>query len=131
MKVIATSFVVIVAVAALVAPGCGSGGQPPAPPVTEEPATNVRVDGTQARALVAQGATLLDVRTEGEWGARHLDGAVLIPVQELGGRLAEVPRDKPVVVYCASGARSSQAVAMLREAGYDARDLGGMSRWGG
>lgn len=80
----------------------------------------------EARALVDRGATLLDVRTPGEWERGHLDAALLIPVQELSSRLAEVPRDRPVVVYCASGRRSARAVQMLRGAGYEAHDLGGM-----
>ena len=87
------------------------------------------IDGPRAHALVAQGATLVDVRTPGEWENGHVEGAKLIPVQELAERIAEIPRDRPVVVYCASGARSARAAAMLAAAGYDARDLGGMSRW--
>lgn len=88
------------------------------------------IAGAEAHALVAQGATLLDVRSSAEWAGGHLDGAVLIPIDELARRLAEVPRDRPVVVYCASGARSARGTALLREAGYDARDLGGMHEWG-
>lgn len=97
--------------------GCGGGGV-----VTS-------VDGAQAHSLVAAGATLVDVRTQMEWEGGHLDGAVLIPVSELQGRLAEVPRAHPVVVYCASGSRSARAAAMLSSAGYDARDLGEMGNW--
>lgn len=89
------------------------------------------IDGPEAHALVAAGATLVDVRTPAEWQDGHLDGAVLIPVQELEQRLQEIARDRPVVVYCASGTRSARAAATLRAAGYDVRDLGGMSRWGG
>lgn len=80
----------------------------------------------EARALVDRGATLLDVRSPGEWEAGHLEGATLIPVQELSGRLSEVPRDRPVVVYCASGRRSDAAASMMRGAGYEVFDLGGM-----
>lgn len=89
------------------------------------------IDGPGAHALVAQGATLVDVRTPGEWRSGHIEGAVLIPIDELGGRLGEIPRDRTVVVYCASGARSAQAAAVLRAAGYTVRDLGGISRWNG
>lgn len=66
------------------------------------------------------------MRTRGEWEAGHLDGAMLIPVQELAGRLAEVPRGRPVIVYCASGRRSQQAASMLRAEGHEVFDLGGM-----
>ena len=72
--------------------GCGGGG------------IVSSIDGTHAHALVAEGATLVDVRTSMEWDGGHLEGAVLIPVSELQGRLAEIPRNHPVVVYCASGA---------------------------
>lgn len=80
-------------------------------------------------ALVAQGATLLDVRTVPEFEAGHLEGATSIPVDELGSRIREVPTDRPVVVYCRSGARSARAAAMLREAGYDVHDLGSIDNW--
>jgi rhodanese-related sulfurtransferase len=43
--------------------------------------------------------------------------------------MAEVPRDHPVVVYCASGYRSARAASRLSSAGYDARDLGAMENW--
>ncbi len=88
------------------------------------------VKGAEARQLVAQGATLLDVRTPGEFRAGHIEGAKLIPVQELGSRIAEVgSRDVPVVVYCRSGNRSATAARMLRDAGYKVYDLGPMSAW--
>jgi rhodanese-related sulfurtransferase len=97
--------------------GCGGGG------------IVSSINGADAHALVAAGATLLDVRTSMEWDGGHLEGAVLIPVGELQARMAEVPRDHPVVVYCASGSRSARAASMLSSAGYDARDLGEMGNW--
>lgn len=95
----------------------------------ERGAPGLGIDGAGAHALVAQGATLVDVRTPMEWEAGHVEGAVLLPLSELGGRLQEIPRDRPVVVYCASGSRSAQAAAVLGAAGYNVRDLGGMARW--
>jgi rhodanese-related sulfurtransferase len=92
-------------------------------------APGISIDGAGARALVAQGATLVDVRTPMEWEAGHVEGAVLIPLSDLGGRLREIPRDRPVVVYCGSGSRSARAAAVLSAAGYNVRDLGGMARW--
>lgn len=101
--------------------------EPAAPAKKANPS---RVDGAGARELVKNGATLLDVRTPGEFSSGHIEGAKLIPVQELGGRVEEVgPKDKPVVVYCRSGARSSAAAAMLAKAGYEVHDLGGMGNW--
>lgn len=85
----------------------------------------------EAHALVADGANLIDVRTPEEFAAGHLEGAVNIPVDQLGSRLKEVgPGTTPVVVYCRSGARSARAVRTLRAAGFEAvHDLGAMSNW--
>ena len=89
------------------------------------------LSGQDARQLVAQGAVLLDVRTPAEYAGGHLDGAVNIPLQQLADRLTELrPTDRPLVVYCRSGARSRQATELLREAGFGAvHDLGAMDRW--
>lgn len=87
------------------------------------------LDSARARQLVGDGATLLDVRTPGEFRSGHVEGALNIPVQQLAQRISEVPKDAPVVVYCASGARSASAVGQLRKAGYDAHNLGGMANW--
>lgn len=107
------------AVVGFCASGCGTGNA----------AAVGRVTGAEARALVASGATLLDVRSREEYDARHIEGAVVIPVDELGSRLAEVPRDRPVVVYCQSGNRSARAARLLAEAGYEVHDLGGIGNW--
>lgn len=91
------------------------------------------IDGPTAHALVKnQGAFLLDVRTPGEFGGGHIDGATNIPVQELEAKLASLPakKDQDIVVYCRSGARSATARQMLLKAGFTkVHDLGGMSNW--
>lgn len=72
---------------------------------------------------------LLDVRSEAEYAAGHLPGAINIPLDALEQRLAEVPRDQEVVAYCRGNycALSSKAVAILRALGRNARQLqGGM-----
>ena len=61
---------------------------------------------------------VLDVRTQEEFAEGHVPHAKNIPVQELETRLAEVPKDRDVVVYCQSGARASRAAALLHERGY-------------
>lgn len=82
------------------------------------------------RELVANGALLLDVRTSEEFRAHHLDGAVNIPVQELGARLHELgAKDRPIVVYCRSGARSASAAQLMKGAGYEVLDIGGIGNW--
>lgn len=95
-------------------------------------AAGPRVGGGAAKELVAEGATLVDVRTPGEFAAGHIDGAVNIPVQDFSSRAREIPKDRPVVLYCASGMRSGAAARLLRGAGRtDVHNLGGISRWPG
>jgi phage shock protein E len=89
------------------------------------------VTSADAHRLVSEGAPLIDVRTRAEFANGHLPGAKNIPVDELTARAAEVgPRDRPVIVYCASGMRSANAVRILKSAGYaDVRNLGAMGNW--
>jgi rhodanese-related sulfurtransferase len=73
---------------------------------------------------------LLDVRQPEEYATAKIEGAVLIPLDELPGRLAELPKGLPVVVMCHHGMRSAHAVHHLREAGLDALNLaGGIDAW--
>ena len=62
--------------------------------------------------------TLLDVRTPEEAAGGLLPGARHIPLDRLPGRLAEVPRDKPVTTFCGSGARAIIAASLLKSAGF-------------
>lgn len=90
------------------------------------------ISGEQARALVKDGAFLLDVRTPEEFAQGHVEGATNIPVQVLAERLSSLPakKDQPTVVYCHSGRRSAKAVKLLEQAGYTkVHDLGAMSNW--
>jgi glyoxylase-like metal-dependent hydrolase (beta-lactamase superfamily II)/rhodanese-related sulfurtransferase len=76
---------------------------------------------------------VVDVRNalefDGELG--HLEGAQLIPLDELRARVTEVPRGKPVVAVCQTGRRSAMATVILAKAGYErvANIAGGMVRW--
>ena len=81
------------------------------------------------RGDAADSMVVLDVREQIEWVHGHIDGAQHIPLSELGGRLADVPDDKLLVV-CKIGGRSAQAVAWLSAQGKDAYNLaGGMIEW--
>jgi rhodanese-related sulfurtransferase len=86
-----------------------------------------------ALAEARPGIQVLDVREPEEFGhgLGHIDGALLVPLGQLQARLDELPRDKPVVTVCRSGARSARAAAMLAKAGFDrvANLRGGMLRW--
>lgn len=77
----------------------------------------------EARKLVAEGAQLVDVRADHEWEAGRIAGATHVPLPELPERLGEIDKDRPVVVYCRGGNRSSMAAAALADAGYDAAKL--------
>ena len=88
------------------------------------------VTATDARAEVAAGAHLLDVREQSEWDAGHAPQAVLLPLSQLASRTDELPREGRVVVVCRSGRRSLGVVAHLLGAGVDAVNLtGGMQSW--
>jgi rhodanese-related sulfurtransferase len=66
----------------------------------------------------AQALFVLDVRTPDEYAAGYVPGAVNIPHDQLASRLAEVPKDREVVVYCRSGRRSEIAGQVLSGHGY-------------
>ena len=79
---------------------------------------NARRVSAMLPSLKEQGAVLVDVRTMAEFASDSAPGTLNIPLQELGARLSEIPRGKPVVVGCASGSRSAMARLMLRRSGY-------------
>lgn len=82
----------------------------------------------QVSTLRQQGATLVDVRSPGEFASGHIEGAINIPVNEIRERMSEIPANKPVIVYCRSGARSANAASVLRGAGRtDVTNAGAMS----
>jgi len=86
-----------------------------------------RVSPNVVTEKIRSGAKVVDVRSPGEFRGGAYPGAVNIPVGELGRRLQEVPKDKPVVLYCASGARSAMAARVLKDAGYpDVVNAGGL-----
>jgi rhodanese-related sulfurtransferase len=74
---------------------------------------------------------LVDVRTPQEHASRKIDGSKLIPLQELGNRFNEIPKDADVVLFCQNGIRSIMACRMLKKLGYSkVRNMsGGISRW--
>jgi rhodanese-related sulfurtransferase len=86
---------------------------------------------TATPADVTPETYLLDVREDDEWAAGHIDGAVHIPMSGLLARIAEVPKDRDVVVVCKVGSRSAQVTAYLRQQGWETvRNLdGGVVSW--
>lgn len=89
-------------------------------PVYANAAVARNLSSQEAYAMVGQRGDLflLDVRTLGEYQQARLDGARLIPIDQFVKRLAEVPKDRPVLVYCAVGSRSAQVVNYLARQGY-------------
>lgn len=77
------------------------------------------VDVARAKAMVdTEHALLLDVRESWEWVTARIPGATHIPMGQIPTRLGEIPQDRPVVVYCATGQRSGAVTDALRQAGY-------------
>jgi rhodanese-related sulfurtransferase len=74
---------------------------------------------------------LLDVRDEGELAVASLPGVVHIPMAEIAGRLAELPREREIVVLCHLGGRSERVTRFLRVSGFPlAVNLaGGIDAW--
>ena len=93
------------------------------------------IDAVEAKQYMNRMAgdafTLLDVRQPAEYDAKHLPGAKLIPLPELGARLSELDTDKPTVVYCAIGGRSRVAAQVLAAKGFkEVMNLsGGIKAW--
>jgi adenylyltransferase/sulfurtransferase len=107
---------------------CGVPGRAEEPAVREKSAVDVA-------AMQARGEEflLLDVREPAEWEAARIEGARLVPLGQLEGRLGELAdwRQRRVVVHCRSGARSAKAVKLLHQHGFaDAWNLaGGIQAW--
>lgn len=77
------------------------------------------ISSTEAKALLSKSNIfLLDVRTPQEFSQARLSGAVLIPIGEFERRLSEVPKNKPILVYCAVGSRSKPVAELLTQRGY-------------
>ena len=86
-----------------------------------------QVTWDEALRLAAEddGVALLDTRTVGENTRGGIEGASHIPVDELRGRLGELPRDKRLLVFCASGLRSYVACRILSQHGFTCANIAG------
>jgi rhodanese-related sulfurtransferase len=132
-KFILCSAVVFSAWACLPGPETAS-EKPAATTGTEQAAAEVKevdVADLKRRLDAGEDIFLLDVRNPDEL-VEHgmIAGAVNIPVDDLEARLAEVPKDKPIVTYCMRGGRASRAADLLRSHGYDQPiESGGITAW--
>ncbi|RME89754.1 MAG: rhodanese-like domain-containing protein [Verrucomicrobia bacterium] len=111
--------------------GCSGRGPEtgPIPPASEGPeaqtapsaAEVVHVDPAEAAKLIAGGDVLvLDVRTSREFARGHIEGATNVDflAGDFRERLKGVPTNRPVLVHCAVGGRSTEALPALKEAGF-------------
>jgi rhodanese-related sulfurtransferase len=78
------------------------------------------ISSREAKALLDQNRNIyvLDVRTPQENSQAKLPGTVLIPISEIERRVAEVPKNRTILVYCAVGARSKPVAEFLAKNGY-------------
>jgi len=81
------------------------------------------VSRDEAQKLIEDGAQVIDVRTDHEWDAGRIAGATHLPLAELAERAGEIDKERPVLLYCRGGNRSTMAATALADAGYDAAKL--------
>ncbi len=73
---------------------------------------------------------ILDVREPAEFQGERIPGAVNIPIRDLPKRIGELPKGKPILVYCQVGHRGALAIPFLVGQGYNARSIsGGLNGW--
>lgn len=77
------------------------------------------------KEVVARGAIIIDVRTPQEFATGNIKGSINIPISVLLHKVAGLDKDKPIIVYCASGARSASAKAFLKHQGFTEVHNGG------
>jgi rhodanese-related sulfurtransferase len=89
------------------------------------------ISADQAYNQYKQGAFFMDVRSADEWNTFHVPGSILIPLDQLSGRIDEVPRDRQVIVVCTTGSRSRNGRILLRNAGFTqvSNMAGGLTAW--
>jgi sulfur-carrier protein adenylyltransferase/sulfurtransferase len=99
--------------------------------VVSDEATQAAMGATVTPAELAaplgnSGVRLVDVREPHEWEISRISGAELIPLDDLPSRLSELPQTEPIVLYCKTGVRSAEALALLKQSGFStAKHLGG------
>jgi rhodanese-related sulfurtransferase len=84
-----------------------------------------------AERMAAGGWTIVDVRAPHEREAKHVAGSLHLPLNQLEQRLDELPKDAPILVYCAGGYRSSIAASVMQHHGYVkvGEVAGGITAW--
>ena len=92
-----------------------------------------RVSAPFAADLLASGnpPLAIDVRAPREREQKHIDGSLSVPLNRLAATMETLPRDRPLLVYCAGGYRSSIAASLLQRGGFDSVSeiAGGFAAW--
>ena len=101
---------------------------------TNEPGTYAQITAAEAKGLMDSGVNciILDVRTQEEFAAGHIEGAILLPDYEVGAKAENLLTDKSqlIHVYCRSGRRSKNAASDLAALGYtNVKEFGGIIEW--
>lgn len=88
------------------------------------------IDSNVAMTLIEQNAIIIDVRTLDEYNSGHIEGAINIPVDNIDS--INYDKNAIIILYCASGMRSTKAASILVDAGYtNVHNLdGGLINWG-
>lgn len=82
-----------------------------------------------AKANATEASVLLDVRSAQEYSGGHIPGSVNLPLDQLP--TIDIDKNRPLFVYCHSGARSAQACSYLNGQGYSTTNIGGVSGYKG
>ncbi|MBF6347549.1 MULTISPECIES: rhodanese-like domain-containing protein [Nocardia] len=88
------------------------------------------LSAAEAIEAVHAGALIVDVRRIFEWHRNRIPGAVHLPLEQLTDKCAELPEDRLLITFCTGGLRSYGAANLLREYGFDAKNMsGGLIDW--
>ena len=115
--------------------GCSERGTIEGQTKPEEEVTVVmKIKPEDARKMLESGnpPALIDVREPDEFASGHVPNAVNVPLGDVVNGVIRlgIPKDQPVMVYCRTGRRSSEAASKLQGAGYQKiYDLGGITDW--
>jgi sulfur-carrier protein adenylyltransferase/sulfurtransferase len=108
---------------------CGVPNQPA--DQTKVPIDEITVADYQAQRQEKIDHILIDVREPHEYDICAIEGSRLIPLNDLGKQLNDLPKDKPYIVHCKSGGRSEKAVRQMKEKGFSqvSNLIGGILKW--
>ncbi len=116
-NLIFTIFIIILIIAVIIVMFLGKSGKS----IIQTPSSKEISEIIQNKNI-----TIIDVRTQKEYESGHIKGAINIPVTEIEAEI-NYDKDKPIAVYCRTGARSSEAAKTLEKMGYTKiYDLGGI-----